>query len=158
MRPDQRESPDDRDPLREHLPAVGVIAVGGGTGSLTRYLLGRAIHTTAGGFPLATLLINLTGALLLGALVVAVTEVWQPCHLVRPLLGTGLLGGFTTFSTFAVETRGLAAGTAVAYVAATLVGGLLLAALGMTAVRQIEPWLQSAPEHELVDPADPDLP
>lgn len=147
-----------QDSLRDHLPAVGAIAVGGGLGSVLRYELARAVPPAANGFPTATLLTNLIGALLLGALVVAVTEVWRPHHLLRPLLGTGLLGGFTTFSTFGVEVRGLPADVAIGYVVATLVGGIALAALGMIAVRRAEPRLRRAPDHEYVDPLDPDLP
>jgi CrcB protein len=137
---------------------LGVIAVGGGIGSVLRYGLARALPAAAGDFSVATLVTNLLGSLLLGALVVAVTEVWRPHRLLRPALGTGLLGGFTTFSTFAVEVRGIALPVAVAYLAATVVGGLALAAAGMGAVRRIEPRLRAAPAHEFVDPFDPDLP
>lgn len=143
-------------PLARARPStVAVIAIGGGSGSVLRYLLSRAVHSTADGFPTATLVTNLLGALLLGALVVAVTEVWRPHRLVRPALGTGLLGGFTTFSTFAEETRAASPGIAVAYLLATVVGGLLLAAAGMAAVRRIEPRLKPAPAHEFVDPELP---
>jgi fluoride exporter len=146
------------DRVRAHLPVVAVIAVGGGIGSVLRYGLARALPSAAGDFPVATLITNLLGSLLLGALVVAVTEVWRPHRLLRPALGTGLLGGFTTFSAFAVEARGLALPVAVAHLAATVVGGLALAAAGMAAVRRIEPRLRTAPAHEFVDPFDPDLP
>jgi Integral membrane protein possibly involved in chromosome condensation len=66
------------------------------------------------------------GCLLIGVLIVAVTE-WTVAHpLVRPFLGTGILGGFTTFSTYAVDAEQLLTTgrvtTAVAYLAATLVG------------------------------------
>jgi fluoride exporter len=150
--------PIEADTVRAHLPGVGVIAVGGGIGSVLRYGLERAVPSAAGSFPVATLVINLLGSLLLGALVVAVTEVWRPHRLLRPALGTGLLGGFTTFSTFAVEVRALALPVAAAYLAATVAGGLVLAAAGMTGVRRLEPRLQLAGEHEHLDPFDPDLP
>lgn len=159
MRPTRQDQPPDRlDPARRHLPSVAVIAVGGGLGSVLRYELARAVPTAANGFPVATLITNLLGAFLLGALVVAVTEVWSPHRLIRPLLGTGILGGFTTFSTFAYETRGLAGGVALGYLLATVAGGLLLAAAGMAAVRRLEPLLRTSAEHEPVDPYDPDLP
>lgn len=144
--------------VKRQLPVVGVIALGGGTGSVLRDGLARALPTGSGGFPVATLLTNLLGSLLLGALVVAVTEVWRPHRLLRPALGTGLLGGFTTFSAFAVEVRGLELPAATACLAATVVGGLVLAAAGMAAVRRIEARLRPAGEHEFVDPYDPDLP
>lgn len=147
-----------RDTLGAQLPAVVVISLGGGIGSVLRYGLGRAVPTGAGGFPIATLVTNLLGSVLLGALIIAVTEVWRPHRLVRPALGTGLLGGFTTFSTFAVELRGLSSTVALGYLMATVVGGIVAAAAGMAAVRRIEPRLHPAPEHEAVDPYDPDLP
>lgn len=133
--------------------AVAVIAVGGGVGSLFRYELGRAITPPHNGFPIATLLINLLGSLLLGALVVAVTEVWRTHPLVRPALGTGLLGGFTTFSTFAVEVRGASGGVASSYVIASLIGGVAAAAIGMWLVRAAV--RQRGAEPDLIDP---DLP
>lgn len=137
-------------------PVIAVIAIGGGIGSVLRYALSRAVHPAADGFPVATLVTNLLGALLLGMLIVAVTDVWRPHRLVRPALGTGLLGGFTTFSTFAVETRGLAFPVAMAYVLASVIGGVALATAGMAAVRRLAPV--TATGHEVVDPFDPDLP
>jgi len=137
---------------------VGVIALGGGLGSVLRYAVGRTVPTGAGGFPVATLVINLVGSFLLGALVIAVTEVWRPHRLVRPALGTGLLAGFTTFSSFAVELRALPQPVALGYLLASVVGGIVLAAAGMSAVRWLEPRLALAPEHGTVDPLDPDLP
>jgi CrcB protein len=91
-------------------------------------------------------------------LIVAVTDIWRPHRLIRPLLGTGVLGGFTTFSTFAIEASELSALTASAYVAASVIGGVAAAALGIAAVRKIEPQLHPATTHEQVDPLDPDLP
>jgi CrcB protein len=131
-----------------------VIAVGGAVGSVLRYGLERAITPPHNGFPVATLLINLLGSLLLGALVVAVTEVWVAHPLLRPALGTGLLGGFTTFSSFAVEVRGSSAGVAWSYLCASLAGGVALAALGMWMVRTAFPRRVAVPTH----PIDPDLP
>jgi CrcB protein len=142
--------------------ALSLIAVGGGLGSLLRYGLSSVWTTPAGEIPRATLAINLLGSLLLGALIVGVTEIWRPHRLVRPALGTGLLGGFTTFSTFAVETRGLAADHApfamLGYLAVSIVGGLGAALLGMAVMRRLEPRLSIGPLHSTVDPLDPDQP
>lgn len=146
------------DTVRARLPVVGVIAVGGGIGSVLRYGVERALPLAAGGFPVATLVTNLLGSFLLGALVVAVTAVWRPRRLIRPALGTGLLGGFTTFSTFAVENRSLALPVALAYLVTSVVGGIVLAAVGMSVVRRLEPRLRPVLEHEVLDPYDPDLP
>ncbi len=145
-------------PDRARLRAeVAVISVGGGLGSIARYGVGRAIKPAADGFPLGTLAINLVGALCLGALVVAVTEIWAVHPLIRPALGTGVLGGFTTFSTFALEARGLAFGVSSGYVAASLIGGLAGAALGMTAVRTLA-GDRSPATSGAMDPIDPDQP
>jgi CrcB protein len=91
--------------------------------------LGGAARHAAGASPTRTLLINLAGALLLGALVVAAPHHW------RPLLGTGFCGAFTTFGTVMVITdhdlqhgRPLAA---IGFLAASLLGGSLAAATGV---------------------------
>jgi fluoride exporter len=138
--------------------AVAVIALGGGLGSVARYGVSRAWPAGHEAVPWATLSINVLGSLLLGMLVVAVTEIWRPHRLIRPMLGTGVLGGYTTFSTFAVEARGLPAQTAALYVALSVIGGVAAAVAGMTVVRQLEPRFQIAASHEQVDDIDPDLP
>lgn len=145
-------------PSRPDPAVLAAICVGGGTGSLVRFELSELVHNRAGTVPWTTLGINLSGSLLLGMLIVAVTEIWRPHHLLRPLFGTGVLGGFTTFSTFAVESRGLPAGLATTYVLLSVVGGVAAAALGMSVVRRLEPRVHIAATHELVDPIDPDLP
>jgi CrcB protein len=95
----------------------------------------------AGGFPWATLWTNLSGSLALGVLLAVLIERYPPSLYARAFIGTGFLGAYTTFSTFAVETDLLVkdghAGTAGAYVAASLVGGLAAAALGLAAGRRI---------------------
>lgn len=142
-------------------PVYAVIAIGGAVGSVARYALSRAWPTPTGTLPWTTATINILGSLLLGMLVVAVTEIWRPHRLLRPALGTGVLGGFTTFSTFAVEQRGLLGphpGIAVGYLVLSVVGGLAAALAGMTLVRRLEPRLHIAAEHEQVDPFDPDQP
>ncbi len=131
-----------------------VIALGGALGSLARYGLGRAWPDAAHELPWTTLSINLLGSLLLGMLVVAVSELWQPHPLTRPLLGTGVLGGFTTFSTFAMQTRSLATGPAIAYLLLSVLGGLLAAAAGMALLRQLAPGRPATG----IDPVDPELP
>jgi CrcB protein len=85
-------------------------------------------------FPTVTLAINLVGSLLLGALLTLILDVWPPTRYARPFAAIGVLGGFTTFSTFVVETDRLAAAGAVplasAYVIGSLIGGVAFAALG----------------------------
>ncbi|WP_066371231.1 fluoride efflux transporter FluC [Herbidospora mongoliensis] len=83
-------------------PTFGVISAGGVAGSLLRYGLG-VLFPSAPGFPWTTLAINVTGCLLIGVLMVAITEIRAAPAWVRPLLGVGVLGGFTTFSTYIVD-------------------------------------------------------
>jgi CrcB protein len=120
-------------------PVVGVVALGGGLGALSRYALAEALPTPASGFPWATFATNVLGCLLIGVLMVLVTEA-RPAHrLVRPFLGVGVLGGFTTFSTYAVETSGLLrhgeAGLAVVYLAGTLLAAMLAVVAGVIVTR-----------------------
>ena len=121
------------------LDIVAVIALGGGIGSVARYLISTALPVAPGHFPWATFVINLAGCLLLGALMEFVLDVWPPRRYVRPFAGIGVLGGFTTFSTFAVEIRGLAAhdawALADAYALSSLVGGVVAVWAGITLAR-----------------------
>lgn len=106
--------------------ALGVAAAGG-LGSLARYAVAQAMGGGAGRFPWATLAVNVVGAAALGA-VVALAAARPDVARWRAVVGVGFLGGFTTFSTFAVETVALlerrAFGLAAAYVAATLIVGV----------------------------------
>ncbi|WP_062443110.1 fluoride efflux transporter FluC [Herbidospora daliensis] len=87
------------------------ISAGGVAGSLVRYGLG-VLFPSAPGFPWTTLFINVTGCLLIGVLMVAITEIWAAPAWVRPLLGVGVLGGYTTFSTYIADIGLLVAGGA----------------------------------------------
>jgi CrcB protein len=77
----------------------------------------------------------------MGVLMVLVTDVWAAHRLLRPFLGTGVLGGYTTFSTYAVDIRGLAdagrPGPALAYLAATLCAALAAVWLASAAARRV---------------------
>ena len=83
---------------------LGAIAVGGVVGAEARYGLGVLLPHRADEWPWATLLTNVSGCLLIGVLMVVIVERIRPHPLVRPLLGVGVLGGYTTFSTYAVDT------------------------------------------------------
>jgi CrcB protein len=82
-----------------------LILLGGGIGSLARYVAGSAIMTRFGSrFPLGTMAVNVTGSFLIGLLMTLLTERWQPHPNWRLLLVVGFLGGYTTFSSFEWET------------------------------------------------------
>jgi CrcB protein len=126
----RRQRPDPRTGGSSGPSAVlAAIALGGGLGGLARHGLALALPTHPGRVPWGTLTANVLGCLLIGVLMVLITEVWSPHRLVRPFLGVGLLGGFTTFSTYAVEIRGLfvagSAPLALGYLAGTLLSCLL---------------------------------
>lgn len=93
-------------PPRPRLVHVLAVAFGGAAGTLLRYWLSVILPTAHGAFPLATFATNLLGAFALGALLegIATAGPEEPRDaLLRVSLGTGLIGGFTTYSTFAVE-------------------------------------------------------
>jgi fluoride exporter len=118
-----------------------VVAAGGAIGGALRYLLNQAVPHGAGGFPWSTFLENVAGCLVLGALMVFLLDVWTPHRYARPFLGIGVLGGFTTFSAYTVETIALLrageAPTAMAYVLGTVVLGLLATWAGIVAARRV---------------------
>ncbi|MFC1434127.1 CrcB family protein [Streptacidiphilus sp. N1-3] len=120
---------------------VAVVAVGGGLGSIARYGLARVWTTPAGGFPWATFSTNVLGSLALGLLMVYVVEVWPPSRYRRPFLGVGIIGGFTTFSTYMNETRGLLASGQVAladaYALTSLIAGLAAVWTGIALARRV---------------------
>jgi CrcB protein len=112
--------------------------VAGALGALTRYAIGQAVGVRS--FPWATLGINVTGSYALAlVLTVALRRHW-PEHVTIPL-GTGFLGAYTTFSTFSYESMTLLrtdrTGTALAYVACSVVFGVAGAALGLGTGRAI---------------------
>lgn len=110
--------------------ALAVVAAGGAVGAVARWAITATWPTAVGGAGWGTLTVNLTGCFLLGVLAARS----EPDTLLRLGLGTGVLGGFTTFSTLVVETdRGLAegrTGVAVALLAISLLGGVGLAVVG----------------------------
>jgi CrcB protein len=120
----------------DYLALTGV-AIGGAAGSVLRYTLQSAFRFPAWpSLPAGTLLINLTGSLLIG-LCAALAERGAPW--VRPWLMAGFLGGFTTFSAFSLENMRLLrdgqAATAFAYALISVVAGLALAFAGYMLAR-----------------------
>ena len=120
---------------------MAAVAVGGAIGAMARYGLTVALPSAPGEFDVATFLANVLGGLLIGALMIVVTEVAPGLRLVRPFLGVGVLGGFTTFSTYIIDIgQAVDAGAtilAVAYAFATMAAALMAAAAGMYATRRL---------------------
>ncbi|MFE3103204.1 fluoride efflux transporter CrcB [Nocardia tengchongensis] len=125
--------------LRSHGAILTAISIGGAIGALARYGLAQVWPTPAHGFPWATFATNVLGCFLIGVLMVVVTELRTAHPLVRPFLGVGILGGFTTFSTYANETRALlepgTAATAFTYLGATLLCALLATLVAVRVTR-----------------------
>lgn len=111
-----------------------LVGLGGALGGVARYVLTWAFPEPAGGTPWTTWAINVSGSFLLGFLVAGVVGRRRAPAWVRPALGTGVLGGFTTFSAYAHAVDVLAAdghtGTAAGYLVVSVVGGLVAAVAG----------------------------
>jgi CrcB protein len=124
------------------------VMIGGSAGALARWAVELAVPSVAG-FPSATFLINVTGAFGLGLIGVLLLGRLPPTRYLRPLLGIGFLGAYTTFSTFTFETLRLLEDGAWRYAALNL----LLSGRSASAV----PWWPSSPpaEHEHRQPARP---
>ena len=122
-------------------PVVAVVAVGGALGACVRYGLSLAWPTAPDGFPWATFWTNLIGCAVMGVFMVFITEVWAAHRLVRPFFGTGVLGGFTTFSTYTVDIRRLVEagrpGIGLVYLAATPCAALAAVWLASATVRRV---------------------
>ncbi len=119
---------------RTDLRTVALVGVGGAAGTLARYGLGRLAPVAAGTFPTTTFTINVTGAFVLGLLLGVLARTHPSDRVWRPLLGVGFLGGYTTFSTFALETTQLVrrhhAAVAGVYVVASVLVGIVAARIG----------------------------
>lgn len=119
---------------------LGAVFVGGALGTAARAVLADVAAPAPGHWPWPTFVVNIVGAFLLGYFTTRLLERLPVSSYRRPLLGTGVCGGLTTFSTMQVETvRMLEAGQwglAAGYTAASLVLGLLAVALATALVRR----------------------
>lgn len=117
------------------------IGAGGALGGLARWAAEALLPHQTGHFPWSTFLVNTVGSFLLGLLMVFLLDVWPPSRYARPFLAVGVLGGFTTFSTYMLEARALLAqgqvALAAAYVLATLSVGLGAVWMAVVAGRRI---------------------
>ena len=112
-----------------------LLVLAGAVGAVLRYEVERAVRRRSrSDLPVGILLVNVSGSFALG-LVVGLAEHLDVPSLVVTVVGTGLLGAYTTFSTFSVDTVALAergrVGAAAANVGVSLVAGLAAAALGL---------------------------
>ena len=116
-------------------------AAGGAVGALARWGVATALPSSPGEWPWATIAVNLLGCYLIGALFAVLAARRPEATWPRPFLGAGVLGGFTTYSTFAVEVvRGVEDGAlvlAAGYVAASVLGGVLAVVAGALSVRAV---------------------
>jgi fluoride exporter len=121
------------------------VALGSAIGGVSRYLLGglvqRMLDTT---FPAGTLLVNVTGSFLLGAIIRYALETPSLTPEVRAFLTIGVCGGYTTFSTFSYETMALLEdgewARAGVYITASVILSLIATFLGLALARQVIVW------------------
>ena len=118
-----------------------LVMLGGAAGSGLRYLVAQWLPTAAGTLPLSTLAVNVAGSAALGALTMVASQHAALSREWMLLLGTGLCGGFTTFSTFTVELLSMAdhgrLGLAIVYTLLSVVLGLAAAAGAAALVRML---------------------
>lgn len=126
---------------------VAVVALGGAAGASARYGASLLWPTPAGAFPWTTLTVNVIGCAVIGVFMVVISDVWAAHRLVRPFFGTGVLGGFTTFSTYAVDIERLVDGdrarTGLAYLGLTLLAALAAVWSAVWLTRRALAWRQA---------------
>lgn len=136
-----------RELLHGQWPIIAAVSVGGGVGASARYGASLLWPTVPGTFPWTTFCVNLIGCAVIGVFMVIITDVWAAHRLVRPFFGTGVLGGFTTFSTYAVDIQRLVdkghAATGLAYLAATMLAALAAVWTTASLTRRVIEWRQS---------------
>ncbi|MEV6770152.1 fluoride efflux transporter CrcB [Nocardia sp. NPDC051030] len=125
-------------------PVLAVIALGGAIGAVARYGISLWVPHN-GSIPWQTLTVNVIGCFAIGVLMVGITEIRSPHRLLRPFVGVGVLGGFTTFSTYAVEVRtllesGQNISVGFGYLGGSVVASLVAVVLGVGVTR----WVSGA--------------
>ena len=127
--------------LRLSAATLTAIFLGGALGTVSRYLLEAHHAAGSGSFPWVTLLVNLSGSLAIGFLVPLIDHAAPRTPILRPLVLIGFLGGWTTYSTLAVDASLLAkngdVALCLAYLVATVAGGLALVVAGHAAGRKL---------------------
>lgn len=119
---------------------LGAVAAGGALGTPARYAVAQVVGVESGTFPWATFWTNVSGSLVLGALLVVIVGRYPTDRYARPFVAAGFLGAYTTFSTFAVEVDLLVRDghvpLAAVYAASSLLAGLTAAGAGMALARR----------------------
>lgn len=125
-------------PPHFQLSLILYVFIGGCFGTIARYLFIENLPALANGWSLATISVNLLGAFTLGLLLEGLSRIGEDKGLLRTIrlfMGTGFIGAFTTYSTFAADIHSLfmtgSTVTALGYAASTLIGGLILCAIGI---------------------------
>ena len=118
------------------------VAMGGAVGAVGRFLVMNAVGSQLGhGFPWGTFTVNLVGSFILGALIEISALHWSPTPEMRAFLVVGVLGAFTTFSTFSLDTYTLIdrgqTGAAAAYVGGSVILCVLGFWAGIAMLRQV---------------------
>lgn len=120
---------------------IAVIALGGMVGSSTRYAIGLAIPHPPESFPWATFGVNVSGSFVLAFMLVMLLEWFPPTRYLRPFAATGILGAYTTMSTYLVDTAELVRDghvvTAAAYGLGSILAGLAVAYAGLVTARMV---------------------
>lgn len=141
QRADAQRSARGRSARRGQSTVLAVVAAGGALGTTARYAASLLWPAGGADFPWATLTVNVIGCAVIGVFLAVIGAMRTPHRLLRPFFGTGVLGGFTTFSTYAVDIRSLTAAgearTGLVYLAATLLAALAAVTAGAWTTR----WL-----------------
>jgi CrcB protein len=120
---------------------LAAVSLGGVLGAEARYGMSVALPHEPAQLPVSTWLVNTSGCLLIGVLMTVVTELSAPHRLVRPFLGVGVLGGYTTFSTATVEVQQLTLhgrpALALGYLVGTVVAALVAVTAGTVGTRAL---------------------
>jgi CrcB protein len=139
--PDLEEVLEQPGGARVRASVVAVVALGGVVGTLARYAVSRIVHVAPGSFPWSTLTVNVTGSFILGLLLTLMVHRWPPTRYARSFLAVGILGAYTTFSTYMTDADVLVkdrhADIAALYVIASLVLGIAAVSLGILLGRRV---------------------
>lgn len=135
----------------ERWDVLTVIAIGGALGALIRYGVGLAIAHKPGEFAWSTFVINVTGCLIMGCFMVIITEAFVAHRLLRPFFGVGVLGGYTTFSSYVVDAiQQIVAGdyrAALFYSVGTVVATLIAMIVGVFGTRELVAFINRKGSH-----------